>query len=66
MTDQSREHAKAGQVYKFGEVEVIAVETKERCKGCVAAFLPDRCSEMPLCTSDNNSVVFLRVSNERV
>jgi len=49
-------------VYKFGEVDVIAIETKERCRGCVAAFLPDRCSEMPLCTSDNNSVIFKAVN----
>ena len=54
MDQMKRLKAETGQ--KYGEYK--AVQSDFGCTGCIAECKPELCNELPLCSSDKNSVIF--------
>ena len=52
---------KAKPNQKYGKY--TAIKTENRCEGCVAEHDPALCNDMPICSSDSESVIF-KIDNE--
>lgn len=57
----SREKAVSGKRYIVDGVEYIALDTFSGCKGCAMENEEKKCTEFPLCSDADLSVIFLKI-----